>query len=126
MRAGAGGVRDTDGGDPVVAGAAGGAVRVPLLRAVPPGLLRGVPVLLLRQVVRAAAAGAGGVRVQELPDLQRRGPDSGVQHHVMVFSGVLVVTSSAQWPNVYGSFSVFFAWIKIGFSVVFAQIGGLI
>ena len=86
MRAAAGGVRDTDGGDPVVAGAAGGAVRVPLLRAVLPGLLRGVPVLLLRQDVRAAAAAAGGVRLQGLPDLQRRGPHGGVHHHVMVFS----------------------------------------
>lgn len=48
-----GGVRDTAGGDPVVAGGAGGAVRVPLLRAALPGVLRRVQVRLRwRQAVR--------------------------------------------------------------------------
>lgn len=83
-----GGVRAADGGDPVVAGAPRGPVRVPLLRALLPGLLRGVQVLLLRPGVQplrlraAAAAGRRGLPVQGLPHLLRRRPLGRVQHHV--------------------------------------------
>jgi len=79
------GVRDPDGGDPVVARAAGGAVRVPLLRPVLPGLLRQLQVLLLRQAVRhnRPAIAAAVWRVQGMPDVQRRRPVGGVHRHVM-------------------------------------------
>lgn len=82
-----GGVRDTAGGDPVVAGGAGGAVRVPLLRAALPGVLRRVQVRLRRRqavrLLRRRAAGGGVVWVPRLPDHQRGRPQCGVQHHVM-------------------------------------------
>jgi hypothetical protein len=121
----AGGVRDPDGGDPVVACAAGGAVRVPLLRAVLPGILRGVQVLQLRPGVRA---GAGGVRrVQGMPDLQRRGPQRGVHRHVNLLqwslSSVVTQALHVQWLQVYYWSSHIVVLRGLNLTLSFAQIG---
>ena len=73
---------DDDGGDPVVAGAAGGSggvLRLLVLPAVLPGVLRRVQVLQLRQGVRRRRRVQAGLPPARL----RGGSGERLHHHVM-------------------------------------------